>query len=51
MEFFRDVSNAIDLNSKYDWFKMKLWSKQVSLNSRAKRYNKGIRHRKIANRR
>ena len=34
---FYDVSDAIDLNLKYDWFKMKVWSKQVSLNNQAKR--------------
>ena len=34
---FCDVSDAIDFNSKYDWFKIELWSiKRVSLNNQAR---------------
>ena len=36
-QYLCDVSDDIDLNSKYDWFEMKfIWSKQVSLNNQAK---------------
>lgn len=33
---FYDVSDAIDLNSKFNWFKIvQLWSKRVSLFNQA----------------
>ena len=36
-QYFYDVSDAVDLNSKCDQFKIKLLSKRVSLYNQAKR--------------